>query len=157
MQTVPTLATTLAAAFVTAERKNGETFYHLADGSPEWMTDAVHAGHDGMMPDDWRYRMIRGVAAEMAEMADPTDSDAMHEHIDTLIPIYNHDRLQWLASRLDRAEYVNEAVNEYGLGDEFDLFAALAYGMESEFREIWYALAKYLKEQAEEQNEEDED
>ena len=58
-------AAAFAGAFVRKERDNGEAFYCLADGSPEWMSDAIRAAHDGgeMLPNDWSYRFAEGMAS----------------------------------------------------------------------------------------------
>lgn len=161
MQTVPALATALAAAFVKSERTNGDTFYHLADDSPEWMTGAIHACHGEMMPDDWRYSMIRNVAYGLADtqaVDDPNElSDLSHEILDGLVSIYNADRLNWVSSNLSRAYYVNDAVDNLGGGGEFDLFEALGWGMYEEYREVWESLVEFLTEETERQNEDDEE
>ena len=154
-KTVQTLAAELYAAFKSDTRTTGGTFYKLAEGSPEWMTDATFAAHGGMMADDWRYAAIRDVASRMEDSEDPEDG---FEECDGLVDVYNSDLTSWLASSLLRAEYVNDAVAE--LEWPGDLFKALQYGQMAEYREIWAALYTFLSDlvdEAEEDEDEDEE
>lgn len=161
--TIATLAATLAASFVKDKRNDGTEFVKLKADAPAWAQDAVQAAHADMMPDDWRYRMIREVALELDEVlsynADADLDDAAHERIDSLIPVYNWDRLQWVASSLYRAAYVDEALENMGghLSHEDGLFTLLAYGLEQEYREIWYALTKALADEVEAEEDDDPD
>lgn len=61
--TVQQLAAEAYGCFETAERQDGETFWRLKDGSPEWVTDLVLNAHGDFLPDDWRYACI-GAALE---------------------------------------------------------------------------------------------
>lgn len=156
MLTLADLASLFADAFVTRKRDDDEEFFTLIDGAPEWMTDIVRTAHDGLMPNDWSYRLIRSVAMEISDLltsnpdADADDLDEWrHERIDSLIPVYNAERLDWVSSNLYRAEYVNDAIKEYGVGDDPDLFQMLAFGMEREIGDIWHAIMKGLEERAE--------
>ena len=127
-----------AAAFETRQRDNGETFVCLADGSPEWMSELTMTAHDGIMPEDWRYRMIQRAAGELADREPETWDDVICEIADCLVTVYNHELTGWLSSHLGRAEYVNDAVND-GLAPgayDFDLFKALQAGQHLEYQEI---------------------
>lgn len=153
--TLATIAAALSAAFETRERINGDKFACLRDKSPEWMSDAIHAAHGDTMPDDTKYRMCERVADEIAELlSDDEDADlddAKYERIDGLIPVYNRDRLDWLASALFRADYCDEAREEGTVSEESDMFARIAAGIEREYSEIWDALAEAIREQAEQE------
>lgn len=156
MTTLAPLAAIFAASFTTGKRNDGEEFFHQKDDAPEWAKDIVREAHDGLMPNDWSYRLILSVANEIDDLfranpdltGDDLD-DARHERIDSLIPVYNAERLDWVSSNLYRAEYVNEALREYGVGDDPDLFQILAFGMEREIGDIWHAIMKGLEERAE--------
>ncbi len=149
------LAAAFASAFMTRNFERGDRIV-LRDGAPDWMIEIVREGHGGMMPNDESYNMILAVANEIDDLlrenpdltADDLN-DARHERIDSLIPVYNTDRTAWLASHLDRAEYVNEAMREYGIGDEPDIFDLIALGIECELRNIWAAVERGLTAQAE--------
>lgn len=154
MTTLATLAALLAASFTTGTRDGGETFIRQKEETPPWMFDIVRDAHDGMMPNDQSYSLILAVVNDIHDLLsyDPeTDlDDIRHERIDSLIPIYNSERTAWLASHLDRAEYVNEAMREYGIGDEPDIFDLIALGIECELRNIWAAVERGLETQRDE-------
>lgn len=151
------LAAAFASAFMTKAFDNGESRIVLRDGAPDWMTEIVREAHGGMMPNDQSYSMILAVANEIDDLlrdnsdqtADDLD-DARHERIDSLIPVYNTERTAWLASHLDRAEYVNEAIRTYGTGTNCpDIFDLLAMGINTELSYIWDAIERGLTAQAE--------
>lgn len=148
------LAAAFASAFMTKAFENGESRIVLRDGAPDWMTEIVREAHDGMMPNDQSYSMILAVANDIHDLLsyDPeTDlDDIRHERIDSLIPVYNTERTAWLASHLDRAEYVNEAMREYGIGDDPDIYDLIALGIECELRNIWAAVERGLEAQRDE-------
>lgn len=156
MTTLATLAASFASAFMTKAFDSGPRIV-LRDGAPEWMSEIVREAHDGMMPNDQSYEMILSVANEIDDLfrnnPDLTTFDldeAAHERIDSIIPVYNTDRTAWLASHLDRAEYVNEAIREYGTGTQTpDIFDLIAMGIENELRNIWHAVERGLTAQAE--------
>lgn len=120
------------------ERPDGEKFVRLVGGSPAWAFELVRQCHDGMWPDDTKYRMIREVAATLSD----TDSEEWEEWggelVDGLVDIYNTDRLKWLSSHLDRAWYVNEALSAYGAED---IFTVIGQGQYLEYREVFETLS----------------
>lgn len=144
MATIKALAGELYRAFEAKTRDNGDTFYCLKDGSPEWMTDAIRAAHDdaNMLPDDWRYAAIRE-AANSIEDADETDDfeDASREFADS-VDSYNADLLAWCASNLSRMAYCDEAMEEFGKPD--DLATLLSWGQMTERREVFDQLVAAL-------------
>jgi hypothetical protein len=95
------------------------------------------------LPDDFRYGMICSIMDKLLEydfasFEELQDKGLDHEMIDNLVDIYNHVLLQWAASNLKRAEYVNSAVNDgYADTDNFDLFKVLAAGQYLEIRELF--------------------
>ena len=110
--TIQTLAAEAGACFETATRSrvvggSGELeedrYVRVKDGSPEWVTELVHAAHDDMLPDDWRYEKIADALEYIAEVDDPDDSG---EFADQAVDIYTGARLAWLASHLSRPGYL---------------------------------------------------
>jgi hypothetical protein len=67
-----------------------------ADGAPQWFTDLCHHAHANMMPNDWRFEFVQDVLNALEDGADEDRLD-----LDALYP-YTADRLDWLASHLDR-------------------------------------------------------
>jgi hypothetical protein len=159
MATVMQLALELSQAFEGATRANGDEIRKLKDGSPEWMTDVVHAAHGDMMPDDWRYNAIEDAADRISELDDPDDAgDAMTEYCDSA-DAYNGRLVQWLASNLTRACYVEDAMTEFGTcginSREPDFFQLLRMGQYQERAEVWSLLTAALTELANDDDDSD--
>lgn len=144
--TIQSLAGELAKAIVSDTRtQTGETFYKLADDSPEWMADAIQAAHDDMMPDDTRYAMIRETAYRMAD-ADDSEIEDSHEAVDGLVDVYTAELTRWLASHYQRVSYCDEALEDIGgkLGHDQTMINLIQMGQFAEYREIWSSLATAL-------------
>jgi hypothetical protein len=152
MSNLITVATEMAAAFETRTRDNGDTFRCLKDDAPEWMTDVCHAGHGDMMPDDWRYRMIEAACDAIAEGADDS-----HEAADSFVPIYNGDRLEWLASNLTRTGYCDDAANEGLVAADATILDRIAAGIYAEFQEAFAAVLEALEGEAETRDDDSEE
>lgn len=153
-------ARALADAFEHKTRDNGEGFYCLKDGSPDWMQDALHAAHDGgdMMPNDWSYRFASQMAdhiAETLEYAPDNDlSDIVSEGADILVPAYNSDRLAWLASHTSRVAFVDDAAEELGIAPDGGIMAMIGTGIYTELQMIGAALVEAIEAQVDEDEEE---
>ena len=135
-----------AAAFEPATRNDGTTFARLKDGSPDWMTDLVHAAHDDMMPDDTRYSMISECADSLTEYDPESWSENAFEICDGLVDVYNSARSKWLASHLGRAYYVDQAQEEGLIGYDADTFTRLGCGQFMEYQEILSTLINEFEE-----------
>src|SRR5262245_45755099 len=120
------------------------------DGAPEWFTDLCHHAHGDRMPDDWRYEFIQDALNALEDGADEDGID-----LDGLYP-YTADRLDWLASHLDRPGYCDEAAADMG-GPPGEILAFVAWGMDRELREVFGLVRSRLEETAEEQDDEDAD
>ena len=141
--TIQTKAEEMRAAIGTAKHDDGTEYVVLKNGAPQWMIDVCHAAHGDMMPDDWRYRMISDA---LDILADRKDDDGYHESLDNDVSIYNSDRTAWLASHLDRAGYVDDAIDEYGWDKERGIFGALGIGEYKEREEVLYLIKAALEE-----------
>jgi len=152
MITPVSLARALAAAFEYRTRDNGETFHALRADSSEWMTDAVHAAHSGMLPNDWRYRAISDAAQRMSECEEDSDAYTVpQDGYDEPDP-YTSDRIAWLGSHVDRPGYCDAAQNEWGPGPA-DIIDRIGHGQTYELCEVWHLLAAFLTEEADRQSE----
>lgn len=109
-----TVASEFSAAFIRDTRNDGKDFYKLRDGSPQWMTDAVHAAHGDIMPDDWIFDQCDSIARSLTEYEPERWEDAAHDIADGLVDVYNNDRARWLASHLAFGEMCDEATDELG-------------------------------------------
>jgi hypothetical protein len=115
-----------------------------ADEAPQWFLDLCHEAHGGMMPDDWRYEFIQDA---LNAPADGADEDRLDQ--DALYP-YTADRLDWLASHLDRPGYCDEAAADAG-GPPAEVLAFVTLGMDREMREVFGLVRAKLEEIAEDE------
>lgn len=150
-----TIARAFADAFEQRKRDNGEEFYCLADSAPQWMTDAVQAAHDGRLPNDADYGACSDIAAAIAEVLEAGEDldDARHERVDGLVPVYNHDRLAWLAAHGDFVGYCDESAGL--VGAEAGIIERIGAGMYTWLDSVWQALADAIEEQADQEDDED--
>jgi hypothetical protein len=102
----------------------------LCDDAPQWAVDVVREAHGDMMPDDWRYHVIR---AACEYLTDDRDDDG--EFADGQVDVYTSDRTAWLASSLDRVAYVVDAAADYG-APKGGIVDAIAQGQSAEASEI---------------------
>lgn len=157
------LVSSLYAAMVTDTRTDGTKFLKLAEGSPDWMHDAIRAAHCDMMPDDTRYNMIGECLSKLEDYLDEDAEDFSDlydrgidsEIADGLVDIYNFDRLQWLSSSLHRAEYVDESREQGLIGEDTCLFNQIGIGQYAEYQEILQSLMSSILEQYENQEEDE--
>lgn len=127
------LATTARKAFVRDRRTDGSEFWRtIEDDRPEWVQDLCHAAHGDMWPDDWRYHFIVEALDALAETADPDDILMEPD-------VYTHELTAWLASRADRYEYCDLAMEEGGI--DYTSQGILAALMDGQLREKEEVLA----------------
>ncbi len=154
MSTIQQLAAQAVAALHKQTRNNGEEFWSFKDGSPEWMTDAAHDAHGDMMPDDWRYEAIRDALLTLQHADDDGSPDDLRDQVsewaDADTDVYNGHLSAWLATNLNRAGYVDDAISEFGWPEQ-GLFKALAYGQMQERFEIYNLLIDALEAIADDQ------
>lgn len=163
--TLSSIATEALALFTNeGTRKStdtGRTIWTIADHNacPQWVKDLCHAAHtdpDGgdMMPDDWRYEMI---VEALDLLADCDDEDDAQERADEAeAPVYNAERLRWLASHLWRASYCDDGAKEFG-DERADTLSRLACGYLYEWRIVFASVLASVKDEAEERNDSDPD
>lgn len=127
-------------------RDDGEKFVTFKESVPQWVKDIVFAAHDDMLINDYSYEYANDALEAIAE----TDTrDDAQEYMDNRTEIHNAELIKWLASNLGRAEYVNEAVENYGYKD---LYSALQFGMMLERSKVldivWDGLERQLKKES---------
>ena len=154
---VQTLAGEAYGWFETATRDNGDRFDRTKDGAPEWIRDLCMEAHGDMLPDDYRYAMIRSALECISEADDP--EDAAHEWADAEVSVYNAARAAWLASHLDRGGYCDEAISQFGTPDGYDdgVYGIIAQGWYMEASEVYGLVLRFLEEKDDGEEDEDED
>ncbi len=127
----------LAAALESAERPDGSRYIRLRDGSPAWMTDVIREAHGGMLPDDWVYGCLPGLAEACADADDLDDpGDAAGGEVDTGYA----EMLAWLGSG-GRWGRVDEALGEGAR----TLTDAIQWAQYREAEEIYWRLVAALR------------
>lgn len=116
----------------------------LTDDRQEWIHNMVYESHNGMLPDDYKYKFTVDALTLIAESDLDTDLEELGYQIEA--DIYSHDLLQWVASNLTRSEYVDQAVEECHVDTEnFQLFRALGVGQQLERQEVFSAVLNALE------------
>lgn len=155
---IKTIADNALSLFLEKKRDNGETFYCLVmakGGNPidKDLSDAIYNAHDGMGPDDYVYENFKNALEFISQAAEYNDSetiddirDRVSEFTEAYTGIYNSELAAWLASNLNRAEYVNQAASDYGFNDHgFDLFDTIRLGQCFELESIFNHAASYVE------------
>jgi len=124
-------------------RNNGDKFYVLGDGRPEWLRDLVYDAHNDTLPDDFIYKFIWESIVSIME-----DGEDAYVEGD----IYTSDLTSWLNSNNGRVSYLTMALEE--LEEEKNGFNLLGYAQKLEKDEVFHSVLKSLEDQAELENEE---
>lgn len=144
---IQAIASTILAAFEQSTRKDGSTFWALTDEARQQWQDLMHHAHADMLPDDWRYELIRRALDALA------NADTEDEARDSLVlDVYTSELTDWLHSHDARLNYVDQAVSEYG---HDRLFYDLQRGQFIELEEVFAILVQELTDYAERQDNED--
>jgi len=104
-----------------------------------------HHTHGDMLPDDFRYKMIHDVLSNMDDYEDH------YELLESLIPVYTSDLLNWLSSNNTRYTYCDEFKEEYGISDEKSIIDLISGGYMMELNEVYYLIVEWLDENIEEE------
>lgn len=122
--------------FTSRTRTDGTTFYSLKDhdSTPAELRDLLFAAHDGLLPDDHKYRFVVDALCAIADANDPDDMVLEPDP-------YTGELTAWLTSHLNRVHYLTEALE---LGSE-DGFRLLALAQWCERREVFDTVRSTLE------------
>ena len=112
------------------------------NNNPDYQELFFHV-HDGMLPDDHKYRMIHDI---LCNMVDDDDEDL---NIGDLIPIYTNELISWLDSNISRLSYCDQYLEEYG--EISDTISLLSGGYMMELNEVYYLINEWLDENTDEE------
>jgi hypothetical protein len=104
-----------ADSFSQQSRDDGSSYW-ICNG-PEWVETAVMLSHDGEMPNDTRYALIRDAVTAIAENLYDDADDAREDLYDLavqLAPTYTGELLSWFADRPSRLSDCDDAAEERG-------------------------------------------
>lgn len=151
MATIKVLASQASDSFEVFKREGSEDeLYRVREGSEEWIGDLCREAHGDLLPDDHRYEMIHDALVRIA------NGDEDGDTIENDVPIYNHDRLRWLASNLQRPSYCDEAREDGMVPGDASILDLIAAGYYQEAREVHDLVLAFLGRAADEDEDEDE-
>ena len=155
MPTLQDIARDARSHFTVKERESGASFYalHDYDTAPAWVHELIQSAHDQgggnlMLPDDWRYRFIVDALDAIADCdPDPADPwDALQIRLDSDVDVMNGDLCQWLASNMTRHAYVDEQMEDLGMGwPDRGVMNAIQIGQLAEREEVARAVVHALQ------------
>ena len=72
----------LLSSFERSSRDDGSEFLKLSSGSPQWMDYAVMAAHDGELPNDSRYELIRDCLQALSDDGVESQEEALEASLE---------------------------------------------------------------------------
>lgn len=135
------------------EEGQKDRFVCLKEGAPDELKDLVWKAHDNgeFLPDDYRYDWIQdalgSIADSDADDADELDNYDLNRAREELEPdAYCDELAKWFFSNINRARYVDEAVNELEWSKEGGVYAAIGWGQLREKEETYSQVHEALSE-----------
>jgi len=135
---------TLARTFFEQDKRtDGTEYWRATNAAPDWVSPLLcRAAHDGMLPDDWRYRFT----VDALDILSETDNeDEITERLDNDVDVYYGALALWLASHSERFGYCDEAAEELG-ADKMPISQRIQIGQLAERREVLNAVRAFLAE-----------
>lgn len=119
-----------SSSFIKKERDDGSKFFSLQDDSPEWFRSAVKLAHDGELPNDSRYDLIKnalsGLSDNLYDDADSAREDAAEIAL-SLLPTCTGELIEWFFARPSRLQDCDDAKEDRGTSQE-TIYDALSDG-----------------------------
>lgn len=109
------------------------------------MLELVREAHGEFFPEDWRYEEIQDACARIHDADDADESG-----YDIEADVYTMDRLRWLASHLDRVDYCDDAMKEFGKESFDSVVEIIGAGQIREREEIHQSVLQSLRNRLEE-------
>ena len=119
--------------------------YGLSGSAPRRDQEIVLILHEALMPDDWRFYMIRQASEILAEAdVKPNDDPGFYEVADSCVSVYEADLYSWLASHPCRRTYVEDVISDVGTEHSIRLSDFVRAGMIEELYDVWRMLREQL-------------
>ncbi len=116
-------------------------FYTLTERYPSWVMEMVHAAHEDMMPNDYKYQYVVDTLDALSEGQD--SEEALYE---IEADVYNYDLLKWLQSHGERTGFVDEVTQELGHHAELGIIGDIMMGQVQEKQQVWQSVVSSLRE-----------
>jgi hypothetical protein len=148
MVTFSAAATLLSSAFELRTRSDASTYLALSDGTADWIREAVRLSHNGELPNDSRYELIRDAAAAISDQhfTDIEEArSAVFELSTDLVPSYTSELLQWFSANTSRLCDCDDCLEQSG-DRIFSVSAALELGYRSAAEDVLNTLITEIDE-----------
>lgn len=129
--------------FISKQRDDGSVYWTTRDDRPEWLQELIRKAHAGYLPDDWKYEFILSALHIIAD----SDEDNYSESLADSIDVYTSELTKWLASHIDRVNYVNESLQVMDKPDDLITLVSNAQYLERE--EVFYSVLSSLEKEVE--------
>lgn len=120
------------------------TIWTHTDDAPEWVRKMTMKAHEGMLPDDWKFRFVVEALEAIAYSEEGYEDEAITE---LEADVYNHELLDWVSSSSIRMKYVDKAVEATEWPGS--LAYALALGQVDEKQEVCWIVLECLRDRLE--------
>ena len=96
-------------------RDDGSTFYAQSSDAPSWLSDLVCHAHDGELPNDSRYELIRDALSSLEDHAVESEEEALDSGLISelsldLLPHASSELFSWFAAHGSRVASIDEAL-----------------------------------------------
>ena len=105
MATFSAAAALLSSSFELRTRSDASTYLALSDGTADWIREAVRLSHNGELPNDSRYELIRDASVAISDQQFTDIEEARSAVFDLsadLLPTYSSDLLEWFSANTSR-------------------------------------------------------
>lgn len=114
--------------------------HYIKKDAPEWVHDIVRAAHEGSLPNDAIFDLVYHALSILEEVS---NEDELQEYINSYVPHYNQELINWLSNDPYAISAVNEAREEFGPTD--DIMRDLQMGYAYRLNQIAYFLIGELQ------------
>jgi hypothetical protein len=147
------LSHTAALAFASLEKRtrdNGSTFYAQSSDAPSWLSDLIYEAHDGELPNDTRYELIRDALSSLSDHAVESEEEALDSGLISelslnLLPHASSSLFLWFAAYGSRVASIDEAL-ESGRVFELSSYEILSEGWRADCETMLSSIVSSLEE-----------
>jgi len=144
---------TAAVALASLEKRtrdDGSTYYAQSSDAPGWLSRLVYDAHNGELPNDTRYELIRDALSSLSDHAveseeEAQDSDLISEISLDLLPSSSSELFSWFAAHSSRVSSIDEAL-ESGRISELSSYEIISEGWRMDCEEMLQTVVSSLEE-----------
>lgn len=131
-------------------RDDGSTFYAQSSNAPSWLHDLIHEAHNGELPNDARYELIRDALSSLSDHAVESEEEALDSGLISelsldLLPHASSSLFSWFAAHGCRIASIDEAL-ESGRISELSSHEIIAEGWRVDCEEMLSSIVSSLEE-----------